>query len=146
MSSGLFDSFKSNLMNGVFNLSADVIKVALMDNSYPDIFDPVAQTKWSDIASHEISSLPPTVGYTTGGNTIACTVEGTSQFDTTGTDGNGNCIWANATITAYGAVIYDSAANAPLIAWIDFGGIQQTSSGSFMISWVAVRNIIVGLT
>jgi hypothetical protein len=148
MASSLYNSFTSGLMNGVFNLNSDVIKVALMNNLYPAVFN-VSQTKWSDVSTYEISSSNPTVNYTAGGNTISCSVidaASTAQFNTTGTDGNGNCTWVDATIVAYGAVIYDSSAvNSPLIAWIDFGGVQSSTNGNFVVSWASVSDVIVSI-
>jgi hypothetical protein len=149
MASGLYNSFKTGLMIGKFNLTSDTIKVALMSSTYPAAFSASSQIKWSDVSSYEISSSSPTVGYITGGATITCSVAGTStaQFDTTGTDGSGNCTWSSATITAYGAVIYDSSAtNSPLIAWIDFGGIQSSTNGNFIVSWTSQSNVVVSMT
>jgi hypothetical protein len=150
MASSLYNSFKSGMMNGVFELSTDTIKVALMNTLYPAAFNASTQTQWGNIASYEIVASAPTVGYTSGGNTITCFVVGTTataQFNTTGTDGDGNCTWIDSTITAYGAVIYDSSAtNSPLIAWIDFGGLQRSSGGNFMVSWSSVSEVIVSLT
>ena len=148
MASGLYNSFKSGLMSKVFNLNAtDVIKIALMGSGYPAAFNAGTGTIWSDISSYETSS---TVGYSTGGQAITCSVDGTTstaKFKTTGTDGSGNATWSTATITAYGAVIYDVTAGNRLIAWIDFGGVQSSSLGNFTVSWTgSASEVIVSIT
>jgi len=151
MASGLYNSFKSGLMKKVFNLDAtDVINIALMNNSYPAAFSAGTGTVWSDISTYEISASAPTVGYSTGGQAIVCSVDGTTstaKFKTTGTDGLGNATWSTATITAYGAVLYDVTASNRLIAWIDFGGAQSSSLGNFTVSWAGgASEVIVSIT
>lgn len=143
MASGLFNNFKSGLMKGTFNLDTGghTIKIALMGSGYT--FS-ATQLYWGStgVSSNEV---PATGGYSAGGNTITSSVDGTTstaKFLTAG-----DITWSSATITAYGAIIYDStAASSPLIAWIDFGGAQSSSNGNFTISWTSQSNVIVSFT
>ena len=140
MASGLFNNFKTGLMKSTFNLhtGGHTIKIALMGSGYTYS---ATHVFWGDtgVSSNEASGT----GYTTGGATITSSVAGTStaQFKTAG-----DITWSSSTITAYGALIYDStASSSPLIAWIDFGGAQSSSNGNLTISWTSDSNVIVSL-
>ena len=72
-------------------------------------------------------------GYTAGGNTltvVAPTTSGTTAFldfaDTT---------WATATITARGALIYQSGGTNPAVAVLDFGADKTSTAGDFTIQF-----------
>ena len=138
MSSIIYNSFKSGLMNGTFNLGSggDVLKVALLIGYTAN----AAHTQFSDVSSTEVSGT----AYTSGGKIITTVVDGTTS--TAKIDTKGDVTWANSTITATGAVIYDTtAAGSPLICYIDFGGSQSTASGSFTLSWTGSSNVIVSI-
>ena len=78
-------------------------------------------------------------GYTTGGATLAnktCVTSGlVMTFDAD------DVAWANSTITARYAVIYDATpaadADKKLLAYVDFGADKSSSSGTFQITWNA---------
>ena len=140
MASGLFDVFKTGLMKGTFNVhtGGHAIKIALMGVGYS--FNATTQSAWTDISANEVTG----VNYSAGGTTITSSValsSNTAQFKTAG-----DITWASSTITAYGAIIYDSTATGALIAWIDFGGAQSSSNGNFTISWTSQSNVIVALS
>ena len=89
MASGVFYSFKSNVLQGKMNLASDTIKVALMNSSLPSAVNLSTMTQWSNVSSYEITGT----GYTSGGATATCGVSLSSNvadFTTTGTDGSGN--------------------------------------------------------
>ena len=128
-------------MKKVFNLHAtDEIRVALMKSTYNGLFDATSQS-WSDISSYEITAGG---GYDAGGAIMTTTVDGTTSTAKFLTDGD--VTWSNATITAYGAVIYDVTAGNKLIAWLYFGGAQSSSSGNFTVSWTSSSEVIVSIT
>jgi hypothetical protein len=75
------------------------------------------------------------VGYTAGGNTLAgatVSLTGTTAFvdfsDTT---------WTTATITARGALIYNSSKSDKAIAVLDFGSDKTSTAGSFTVQFPA---------
>ncbi len=78
-------------------------------------------------------------GYTTGGATLANKALATST--TVLTFDADDVSWANSTITARYAVIYDAspsaAADKKLLAYVDFGADKSSSSGTFQITWNA---------
>lgn len=133
MASAVYNSFKRDIMNGSIDLDTDTIKVALVSSTYTADID--AHTKLSDI-TNEVSGT----GYTAGGNTLASLAVTADNTDDEGVFDASDTNWASSTITARGAVIYKStgtASTSPLIAYIDFGSDQVSSSGNFTIQWNA---------
>lgn len=111
----------------------DAIKVSLHTSSFvPDQDTMVYQTSLTN-------ECPASGNYATGGATLAnkalTYTAGTNVIMLDADDTQ----WANSTISAAFAVIYDStpgsAATNPLIAYVDFGGTQSSSSGNFTITW-----------
>jgi len=126
ISQALCTSFKSELLGGTHDLDTDVIKIALYTSSATLS---AATTAYS--SSNEVSGT----GYTATGNTLsgaAISVDGTTAIvdfsDTT---------WASATITARGALIYNSSKANRAIAVLDFGGDKTSTNGDFTIQFPA---------
>lgn len=121
-------SFKQQILLGEHDLDTDVIKIAL----YTDTATLSAATTVYT-TSGEVSSAG--TNYTAGGNTLSgavVTLDGaTAVVDFSDTT------WASATITARGALIYNSSKSNKAIAVLDFGANKSSSSGSFTISFPA---------
>ena len=139
MASGIYNRFKYNLAKKLIELSADTIKVMLLNNSHS--FDADHDVP-GDVNANELAA---TGGYTTGGTTL--TTKTVTQDDTNDLmkfDAD-DATWSSATFTAYHAVIWDdTVATDDLIASIDFGGAKSVSAGTFTIQWSA--NGIIRLT
>ena len=124
--SGIYNIFKANLINKEVDLEADTIKVALYDNTHDFT---ATQTAYS--TTNELAAAGE---YTQGGFTLtamAVTSGATTKWDA------GDAVWAGATFTAYGALIYDSSVADNPICTIDFGGAKTVASGTFTIEWNA---------
>jgi hypothetical protein len=134
MASGVYNSFKAELMNKVVDLEGDVIKVALMNNSHSFTAE---NDGWANVSANEVSGT----GYTAGGQALASKAVTTDDTDDEGVWDAANTTWDSSTITAYHAVIYDDSVTTPiadqLICSIDFGGAQSSSNGDFTIQWAA---------
>ena len=122
-------SFKTELLTGTHNFTAstgDTIKVALFTNSAT-----LDATTTAYSTSHEASGA----GYSAGGNTLTAispVASGTTaivDFDDTS--------FANSTITARGALIYNSSKSDKAIAVLDFGSDKSSSSGTFSLIFPA---------
>ena len=121
-------------LNAEINWASDTIKVALCTSSYTPNQD---THDYFDDITNEVTGT----GYTAGGATLTSKTLGY----TTGTNvtklSAANAQWAASTITARYAVIYDATpgtnATRPLIAYVDFGSDQSTSSTTFEIVWNA---------
>lgn len=131
MANVIYNSFKKKIMDGSIDLDTDTIKVALVTSSYTP--DQDAHDFFNDV-TNEVSAT----GYTAGGATLANKAVTQDNTDNEGVFDADDVTWSSSSIVARGAVIYKdtgSAATSPLIAYIDFGSDQTSSSGDFTISW-----------
>lgn len=120
-------SFKQELMQAVHNFTAstgNTFKLALYDNNASFTAATTAYT-----ASNEVGNSGT---YSAGGGTltnVTPTTSGTTAF----TDFD-DLSFTSATITAYGALIYnDTAAGDPAVCVLDFGGAKTSTAGTFAI-------------
>jgi hypothetical protein len=120
-------SFKQQILQGVHNFtngSGNTFKLALYDNSASFTAATTAYT-----ATNEV---PNSGSYAAGGGTltnVTPTTSGTTAF----TD-FADLSFTTATITAFGALIYnDSAAGDPTVCVLDFGGAKTSTAGTFTI-------------
>jgi len=120
-------SFKQELMQGIHNFTAstgDTFKLALYDNSASFTAATTAYT-----ATNEV---PNSGSYSAGGGTLT-NITPTTSSTTAFTDFD-DLSFTSATITAYGALIYnDSAVGDPAVCVLDFGGAKTSTSGTFTI-------------
>jgi hypothetical protein len=120
-------SFKQELMQAVHNFTTttgNVFKLALYNNSASFTAATTAYT-----TSNEVSASGT---YSAGGGSltnVTPTTSGTTAF----TD-FADLSFTSATITAYGAMIYNSsAAGNPSVVILDFGGAKTSTAGTFTI-------------
>ena len=126
-------TFKKELLYGVHDFKGDTMKIALYTNSASFNAATTAYT-----ATNEVSGT----NYSSGGNTLTKvdpTVSGTTAL----TDFS-DSTWSSSTITARGALIYNSTPNTtslsvsnPTIIVLDFGGDKSSSSGDFTVVFPA---------
>jgi hypothetical protein len=122
----LCTSFKVELLAGTHNFTTgtgDTYKLALYDNSAAFTAATTAYT-----VTNEVSGT----GYSAGGGTLT-NVTPTSSGTTAFID-FADLTFSTATITAYGALIYNSsAAGNPAVCILDFGGAKTSTAGDFTI-------------
>ena len=120
-------SFKVELMKAVHNFTTstgNTFKLALYDNT--PSFN-AATTAYT--SSGEVSASG---SYSAGGGALT-NVTPTSTGTTAFTD-FADLSFTSATITAYGAMIYnDTAAGDPSVCILDFGGAKTSTNGTFTI-------------
>jgi len=75
-------------------------------------------------------------GYTAGGNTLTISANPASTGTTAFLD-FADTTWSTATITARGALIYQSGGTNPAIAVLDFGADKTSTAGDFTIVFPA---------
>jgi len=119
-------SFKQDLMSPGGNLEAQTLKCALYDNTAT-----LNQNTTAYITANEVSSSG--TNYTTGGATltnVAISTDGTTAiFDAD------NVSFANATISAQAALIYNANNSNSSIAVLDFGGVKTSTNGTFELQF-----------
>lgn len=127
----LCTSFKVELMRAVHNFTTstgNTFKLALYDNSASFTAATTAYTATNEVANSGT--------YSAGGGTLT-NVTPTSTGTTAFTD-FADLSFTTATITAFGALIYnDSAAGDPTVCVLDFGGAKTSTSGTFTIVFPA---------
>lgn len=118
-------SFKQELLTATHNFSnpgGNTFKIALYTSS---------ATLGASTTAYSTSNEVVGTNYTAGGNTLSAvtpTTSGTTAFtdfaDTT---------WSNATITANGALIYNSSQSDKAVAVLAFGSDKTSTAGDFTI-------------
>ena len=118
--------FKQDLMSPGGNLAALTLKCALYDNTAS-----LAANTPAYATANEISASG--TNYTTGGKAltnVAITTDGTTAiFDAD------NVTFANATISAQAALLYNANNANSAIAILDFGGVKTSTNGTFELQF-----------
>ena len=123
-------SFKSELLGGTHDLDTHTLKLALIKASPSGTYG-AATTNYSTVtgASDEASGT----NYSAGGQNLdgaAISVSGTTAIvDFT------DEVFASATVSADGCIIYNSSASNKAICVIDFGGTKTSTNGDFTIQF-----------
>lgn len=134
-------SFKAELMRAVHNFTTstgNVFKIALYTNAASFTAATTAYTVTNEITG---------TGYTAGGlalTNVTPTTSGTTAF----TD-FADATWTTATITARGALVYNSsAAGNPSVIVLDFGSDKTSTAGDFTIVFPTAdaSNAIIRIT
>jgi len=132
ISQAMCTSFKVQLLSGAQNFNtgtSKVYKIALFTSSATL---GAGTTTYSGSTTGEVANGG---GYTTGGNTLTV-----SQIPTDGGSGTtafisfDNTTWTTATITARGALIYNSTDDTA-VAVLDFGSDKISTAGDFTINF-----------
>lgn len=125
----LCSSFKQELLQGVHNFSAvggDTFKIALYTS---------AATLSSSTTVYSATNEASGTGYTAGGQTL--TNVGVSLSGTTAYLDFNDVTWTTATISAAGALIYNSSESNKAVAVLSFGGTYSSTAGNFTLTFPA---------
>lgn len=121
-------SFKKALFDGEMDFSSDTAqtyKIALYTSTASLDATTTAYTTSNEVVG---------TGYTAGGNTLAISTNPTTSGTTAYLD-FADTTWASATITARGALIYQSGGSNPAVAVLDFGADKTSTAGDFTIQF-----------
>jgi hypothetical protein len=119
-------SFKVQLLNGQQNFSANTFKLALYTSS--------ATLGENTTAYSATNEVPSTGNYSAGGNTLSVSVTPTNSGNVAFISFS-NTSWANATITANGALIYNANAANAAVCVLAFGGDKTSTNGTFAVNF-----------
>lgn len=133
ISQAMCTSFKVELLSGGHNFNttnvarsadtADTFKIALFTSSAT-----LDATTTAYSTTNEVSGT----GYSAGGNTLSISQVPTSSSTTAFLDFT-DTTWSTATITANGALIYNSTNSDTAVAVLAFGGDKTSTAGDFTI-------------
>lgn len=121
ITTSICNSFKSEVLDGI-HAAADVYKIALYTSSAS-----LDKTTTAYSATNEVSGT----GYSAGGATLSGRANAMSG-DVACLDFN-DPAWASSTITARGALIYNSSKSNKAVAVFDFGADISTTNGTFTV-------------
>lgn len=123
-------SFKIALLDGEMDFSSDTsqtFKIALFTSSAT-----LDATTTAYSTTNEVSGT----GYTAGGNTLSISTNPTNGGSgTTAYLSFSDTTWSAATLTARGALIYQSGGSNPAVAVLDFGADKTSTAGDFTIQF-----------
>lgn len=132
---------KEKLMEGVFDLVNNTIKVMLLTSSHTTNID--TQEFIDDVSANEVSGA----GYSAGGATLGSKTVTADNTDDEGVFDAADTAWSTATITARYAVVYKDTgtpATSPILCIIDFGADKVSTGGTFQITWAAEGIVNIG--
>ena len=118
-------SFKVDLLEGDQDFDVDTFKIALYTSS---------ATLDASTTAYSVTNEVSGTGYTAGGNTLTVSTTPTSS-GTTAFISFSNTTWSTATITARGALIYNSSKADAAVAVLDFGSDKTSTAGDFTIQF-----------
>lgn len=142
MADVVYNKFKTALMEGLYDLgnAGDTIKVALVTSAYTPNID--THDFFDDITNEVTGS-----GYSAGGATLAGQTVTQDDGDDEGVFDGDDVTWSASTITARGAVVYQSKtlpSTSALICYFDFGSDYSSNNGNFTIQWASEGIINIG--
>jgi len=134
ISQAMCTSFKVELLSGGHNFNttnvarsantADTFKIALYTSSATLDATTTAYSTTNEVATGG--------NYSAGGNTLTIAQVPTSTSTTAWLD-FGDSTWSSSTITANGALIYNSTNSNTAVAVLAFGGDKTSTNGDFTI-------------
>ena len=139
MADNIYGSFKKSLGEGLFDLSADTLKCALVTGAYTPSAD---HAVYADVAACEASGA----GYTAGGQALADVTWG--LCGTAAVLAAADPSWTGASVSARYAVIYadktTGGLTGPLICLLDFGADKGVAGGTFRVAFDAAGIMTLG--
>jgi len=133
VSAKAYGNMNLSAFNGLINWSSGAIKVMLTTSSYTP--DQDAHIYKSSV-TNEVSGA----GYVTRGQALTSKTITYNGTNNTVTMDAADTVWANSTITARYAIIYQDSgvdATSPLLGYVDFGADFSSSNGNFQLTWDA---------
>jgi hypothetical protein len=128
ITTAMCNSFKQELLGGVHDLDTDSLKIALIKASPTGTYD-ATTTNYSDVTGNTDEAVG--TNYLAGGQVLDSPVitltSGTAYVDFA------DEVFLNLTISADGAILYNSTQGNRAIAVFDFGGTVTATSGDFTI-------------
>ncbi len=137
ISQAMCTSFKVDILNGIHAFGTTVTRATTAADTFKIALYTSSATLGATTTAYSTSNEVVTGGgYTAGGNTLSVSQVPTST-STTAFLSFSNSTWAGSTITANGALIYNSTQASKAVAVLAFGGDKSSTSGDFTIVFPA---------
>jgi hypothetical protein len=125
-------SFKVEILDGIHNFGVGVVRASTAADTFKIALYTSAATLSAATTAYTTSGEVVGTGYTAGGNILTVSVVPVSS-GTTAYLSFSNSSWSTATITARGAMIYNSTQGNKCVAVLDFGSDKSSAAGTFTI-------------
>lgn len=132
ISQAMCTSFKVELLNGIHAFGTTVVRAATTADTFKIALYTSAASLGAATTTYSTSNEVTGTGYTAGGNTLSVSTAPTSSGTTAFLDFS-DTTWTTATITANGALIYNSTQGNKAVAVLAFGGDKTSTAGDFTI-------------
>jgi hypothetical protein len=130
-------SFKVELLSGGHNFNTtNVARTVNTQDTFKIALFTSAATLDATTTAYSTSDEATGTGYTAGGNTLTVSAVPASTGTTAFLDFT-NTTWSTATVTARGALIYNSTYSDTSVAVLDFGADKTSTAGDFTIIFPA---------
>ena len=137
ITTAMCNSFKQELLGGVHDLDTDTLKIALIKVSHSGTYG-AATTNYSDVTGASDEAVG--TNYTAGGQGLDSATIALDASNNTAFLDFADEVFSNLTISAVGAIIYNSSKSNKAIALFDFGGTVTSTSGDFTIVFPAAAH------
>ena len=128
----LVTSFKVEILDGIHNFGVGVIRAGTAADTFRIALYTASATLDSTTTAYSATNEVVGTGYVAGGNTLVISQVPTSTGTTAFLDFSDSS-WTTSTITARGALIYNSTQSNKAVAVLDFGGDKVTTAQTFTV-------------
>lgn len=128
ITTAMCNSFKQELLGGVHDLDTHTLKIALIKGSHSGTYN-ASTTNYSNVTGN--SDEATGTGYSAGGQNLdsaSITLSGSTAFVDFADE-----VFSTATVSADGAIIYNSSASNKAIAVFSFGSTVTSTNGDFTV-------------
>lgn len=133
-------SFKVEILDGIHAFGTTVARAGTTPDTFKiALFTSSATLDATTTAYSTSNECPSTGNYTAGGQNLTVSTAPTSTSTTAWLDFD-DVTWSNATITANGALVYNSTQSNKAVAVLAFGGDKTSTSGDFTIIFPAANS------
>ena len=127
-------SFKVELLNGIHNFGTGVVRAATTADTFKIALYTSDAVLNATTTSYNASNEASGTGYTAGGNTLTVSQVPTST-DNTAFLSFSSTSWSGSSISARGALIYNSTQSDKSVAILDFGDTKTTVNQTLTIEF-----------
>ena len=127
-------SFKVDLLNGVHNFGTGVVRAATTADTFKIALYTSDAVLNATTTSYNASNEASGTGYTAGGNTLTVSQVPTST-DNQAYLSYSSTSWSGSSISARGALIYNSTQSDKSVAILDFGDTKTTVNQTLTIEF-----------
>ena len=127
-------SFKSEILTATHNFGTAPVRAAATADTFKIALFTSAATLSAATTAYSTTNETSGTGYTAGGNTLTISTTPTTS-GTTAYLSFSNTTWSTSTITANGALIYNSTQGNKAVAVLAFGGDKSSTVGDFTIQF-----------